>query len=108
MFTGLVTHVGVIDRVQPTDAGREFRVRARLDGLAIGDSVAVSGACLTVRECGDGWFSAAAVTTTLERTTMGEWTVGRRVNLERPLAAGDRFGGHFVLGHVDGVAAVTA
>jgi riboflavin synthase len=68
--------------------------------------VAVNGACLTVRECSAGWFTAAAVGTTLERTTMGEWHVGRRVNLERALRVGDRLGGHLVQGHVDGVARV--
>ena len=90
-----------------TPAGRELRVRCRYDDLADGESIAVNGACLTVREHGAGWFTAAAVTTTLERTTIGEWTAGRRVNLERAMQAGDRFGGHFVLGHVDGVASVT-
>ena len=59
-----------------------------------------------MREHGDGWFTVAAVTTTLERTTIGDWSVGRRVNLERALQVGDRFGGHFVQGHVDGVGAV--
>ncbi|HVZ48065.1 MAG TPA: riboflavin synthase [Gemmatimonadaceae bacterium] len=103
MFTGLITDVGTIDRVSDTDAGREFRVSCAWNDLAAGESVAVNGACLTVRDCGDGWFTAAAVHTTLGRTTMGDWRAGRRVNLERALRAGDRFGGHFVLGHVDGV-----
>jgi riboflavin synthase len=107
MFTGLITDVGTIDRVQTTAAGREFRVRTSYAGLAAGESIAVNGACLTVRECGDGWFTAAAVLTTLGRTTMGDWESGRRVNLERSLAAGDRLGGHLVQGHVDAVAEVT-
>ena len=68
--------------------------------------MAVDGACLTVLARGSGWFTAAALATTLERTTMGEWTAGRRVNLERAIRAGDRLGGHFVQGHVDGVATV--
>lgn len=107
MFTGLVDDVGTIERVTPTPAGREFRVRCRYDDLAEGESIAVNGACLTVRGRGPHWFSAAAVTTTLSRTTMGEWQAGRRVNLERALRLGDRFGGHMVQGHVDGVARVS-
>ena len=106
MFTGLIDDVGRITGVAASDAGREFRVECRYTDLAQGESVAVNGACLTVRECGAGWFTAAAVATTLDRTTMGAWTAGRRVNLERALRVGDRLGGHFVQGHVDGVATV--
>ncbi|HEY2897342.1 MAG TPA: riboflavin synthase [Gemmatimonadaceae bacterium] len=106
MFTGLVQDVGTIDQLRVTPAGRELRVRCRYDDLVDGESIAINGACLTVREHGAGWFTAAAVTTTLERTAIGEWTIGRRVNLERAMQAGDRFGGHLVLGHVDGVASV--
>jgi riboflavin synthase len=108
MFTGLVTDVGTIDRVQSTDAGREFRIRTSYRDLTAGESIAVSGACLTVREFGDGWFTVAAVLTTLGRTTMGDWQTGRSVNLERSLAAGDRLGGHMVQGHVDAVAEIVA
>jgi riboflavin synthase len=107
VFTGLIDDVGTIEKVTPTPAGREFRVRCRYDDLAEGESIAVNGACLTVRGRGAHWFSAAAVTTTLGRTTMGSWQSGRRVNLERAIRAGDRFGGHMVQGHVDGVARVT-
>ena len=107
MFTGLVDDVGTIERVTPTAAGREFRVRCRYDDLAEGESIAVNGACLTVRGRGPHWFTAAAVTTTLARTAMGSWQSGRRVNLERAIRAGDRLGGHIVQGHVDGVARVT-
>jgi riboflavin synthase len=106
VFTGLVDDVGTIERVTPTAAGREFRVRCGYDDLAEGESIAVNGACLTVRNRGPHWFTAAAVTTTLGRTTMGTWTSGRRVNLERAVRAGDRLGGHLVQGHVDGVARV--
>lgn len=108
MFTGLITDVGTIDRVQTTAAGREFRIRTSYPDLSAGESIAVNGACLTVREAGDGWFTAAAVLTTLGRTTLGDWEAGRRVNLERALAAGDRLGGHMVQGHVDAVAEVVA
>lgn len=106
MFTGLIDDVGRIATVVPSDAGREFRIECRYADLVPGESIAVNGACLTVRECGANWFTAAAVATTLDRTTMGSWGVGGRVNLERALQVGDRLGGHFVQGHVDGVAAV--
>jgi riboflavin synthase len=108
MFTGLITDVGTIDRVRTTDAGREFRIRTSYRDLSAGESIAVNGACLTIRDFGDGWFTVAAVLTTLGRTTIGDWEPGRRVNLERALAAGDRLGGHMVQGHVDAVAEVTA
>ena len=106
MFTGLVTDVGTIEAVQEGGAGRELRVRSAYEGLEDGESIALNGACLTVREHADGRFSVAAVGTTLERTTIAGWGIGTRVNLERALAAGDRLGGHLVQGHVDGVATV--
>lgn len=106
MFTGLIDDVGRITSVAPSDAGREFRIECRYTDLVQGESIAVNGACLTVRECGHNWFTAAAVTTTLDRTTMGSWDAAGRVNLERALRVGDRLGGHFVQGHVDGVATV--
>ena len=110
MFTGLVDDVGTIEHVAETEAGREFRVRSRYAGLTEGESIACDGVCLTVRELGaaeDGsWFTVAAVVTTLDRTALGGWTAGRRVNLERALRAGDRLGGHIVQGHVDGVGTV--
>ena len=106
MFTGLVDDLGVIERVESTDAGREFRVRCRYDDLALGESVACDGVCLTVRDRGPGWFTTAAAVMTLDRTTLGDWRAGRRVNLERALRLGDRLGGHMVQGHVDGVAVV--
>jgi riboflavin synthase len=106
MFTGLVDDVGVVERVERTEAGRELRVATRYVGLTAGESVAVNGACLTVREHGDGWFSAAAIVTTLDRTTIGSWETGRRVNLERAMRLGDRLGGHLVQGHVDAVGVV--
>ena len=108
MFTGLVDDIGTIERVIATEAGRELRVRCRYDDLGDGESIAVNGACLTVREHGAGWFTAAAVVTTLDRTTIGDWKAGTRVNLERALRAGDRLGGHIVQGHVDCVGEVVA
>jgi riboflavin synthase len=106
MFTGLIDDVGVVERVERTDAGRELRIRSRYAGLEDGESIAVNGACLTVRESGPAWFDVAAVVTTLGRTTIGDWVVGRRVNLERAMRLGDRLGGHLVQGHVDDVGVV--
>ena len=106
MFTGIVDDVGTIERVAETDAGRELRVLTAYRDLVQGESIAVNGACLTVREHGTGWFTVAAVVTTLERTTIGSWSAGRQVNLERAMRLGDRLGGHLVQGHVDGVGRV--
>jgi riboflavin synthase len=106
MFTGLVDDVGVVEHVERTEAGRELRVSSRYTGLTAGESIAVNGACLTVREHGDGWFTVAAIVTTLDRTTIGSWDAGRRVNLERAMRLGDRLGGHLVQGHVDAVGLV--
>jgi riboflavin synthase len=108
VFTGLIDDVGTIARVGDTSAGREFRIECRYRDLVAGESIAVNGACLTVVEYGDGWFTVRAVVTTLGRTTIGDWAEGRRVNLERALRVGDRLGGHFVQGHVDGVAEVVS
>ena len=106
MFTGLIDEIGTIDRIADTAAGREFRIRCGYQALAPGESIAVNGACLTARETGDGWFTVAAVVTTLGRTATGEWSVGGRVNLERAMRLGDRLGGHLVQGHVDEVGTV--
>ncbi len=106
MFSGLVDSVGTLDRVAQTEAGREFRITCGYDDLTAGESIAVNGACLTVREHGPGWFTVAAIGTTVDRTMLGGWRAGRRVNLERALRLGDRLGGHLVLGHVDGVGRV--
>jgi riboflavin synthase len=106
VFTGIIDDVGTIEQAATTPAGLELRVGCRYSDLASGESVALNGACLTVRECGPGRFTAAAVVTTLDRTTVGEWGVGTRINLERALRAGDRLGGHLVQGHVDGVGQV--
>ena len=108
MFTGLIDDVGRIEAVSQTANGLELRISCRYEDLVEGESIAVNGACLTVLAHGNGWFTVGAIATTLGRTTIGSWAVGRRLNLERALRAGDRLGGHFVQGHVDGVARVTA
>jgi riboflavin synthase len=108
MFTGLVDDVGTITAVEEGEAGREFRVACRYEDLAPGESIACNGACLTVRECAPGWFTVAAVVTTLDRTTIGGWHADRRLNLERAVRLGERLGGHIVQGHVDGVGEVLA
>ncbi|HEX7121334.1 MAG TPA: riboflavin synthase [Gemmatimonadaceae bacterium] len=106
MFTGIVDDVGTIDQVTEGDAGRELRIACRYTDAAPGESIAVNGVCLTVRATGPGWFTVAAATSTLERTTVGAWKPGTLVNLERSLTVGDRLGGHLVQGHVDGVGRV--
>lgn len=108
MFTGIVEEVGEIASVTPIGGGRAFHVRARdvLEGMDPGDSIAVDGVCLTVTELLPDGFSVQSVATTLERTILGEYAAGRRVNLERALAFGQRLGGHLVQGHVDGTGRV--
>jgi len=108
MFTGLIEEVGEVESARQTDTGRELRIRNSFQDISAGESIAVNGACLTVREFGDGWFDVAAVVTTLERTTVGAWKKGTRVNLERAIRLEDRLGGHIVQGHVDCVGIVAA
>jgi len=105
MFTGIVDAVGRLDAVALNN-GVELRIKASYKGVKKGESVAVNGACLTVERVVKGGFTVHAVATTLGRTLIGEWRKGRAVNLERALRAGDRLGGHFVQGHVDGVGTV--
>ena len=105
MFTGIVDAVGRIDSVALNN-GVELRIKASYKGVKKGESVAVNGACLTIERVVKGGFTVHAVATTLGRTLIGEWTKGRKVNLERALRAGDRLGGHFVQGHVDGVGTI--
>jgi riboflavin synthase len=108
MFTGIVRELGNVERVEPTDAGRRLRVRApeTARGIADGDSVSVSGVCLTAVAVEDGVIAFDMVQETLRRSTLGRLDVGARVNVEPALKAGDPVGGHFVQGHVDGVGRV--
>jgi riboflavin synthase len=106
VFTGLVEDVGSIAEVAPAPGGgARVSVRTRLPNqdLERGASIAVDGACLTVVERNNGTFSADVSVETLRRTTLSDRRPGDAVNLERPLALGERLGGHLVLGHVDGV-----
>lgn len=103
MFTGLITAVGEIVSVSRTDAGLELVVEAPYEQVELGESISLNGVCLTVRDFAPGRFTVAAVVTTLDRTTIGDWRVGSKVNLERAMAVGDKLGGHIVQGHVDGV-----
>lgn len=106
MFTGLVEAIGTIGQVEETSAGRELRLSGPWSDLQVGESIALNGACLTVLSIDGHSFSVAAVATTLGRTTIGDWTIGRSVNLERSRKVGDRLGGHIVQGHVDAVGTV--
>jgi riboflavin synthase len=109
MFTGIVEGQGeVVDlALAPEDAGARLRVRAPwLEGLRVGDSVAVNGCCLTVTALDPDGFSADVMAESLRRTALGRLGRGDHLNLERPLAVGDRLGGHMVQGHVDGLGRV--
>ena len=103
MFTGLIEDLGTVAAVERVPKGVRLSVRTRLEGLRHGASIAVDGVCLTAVELKGDRFTADLSPETLDRTTLGERKAGDRVNLERPLAVGDRLGGHLVLGHVDGV-----
>ncbi len=107
MFTGLVGDVGRIVGADTTADGQRLEVATRLAGeLAEGDSVAVNGVCLTATTVTPAGFTADAMHETLRRTSLGAAVAAGRVNLELPLRASDRLGGHVVQGHVDGVGTV--
>lgn len=110
MFTGLVEEVGQIRVCQNRGDGLSLTIQAShiLTDIAEGDSIAVDGVCLTVEKFTDREFSVQAVGETVSRSTLGHKSVGHAVNLERAMQASSRFGGHFVQGHVDGVATIDA
>ena len=108
MFTGIVEELGTINSIQvkSQDATLEIQAKDVLSDAKIGDSIAVDGACLTIRFLTSATFTVDASAETLRRTTLGERKVGEPVNLERSLRLSDRLGGHLVLGHVDEVATI--
>jgi len=109
MFTGIIQAVGTVAAIDVAGGDARARFAAGELGLADvrnGDSIAVNGVCLTVIDIADGVFSTDISAETLARTTLGRLRVGSRINLEKPLAFGDRLGGHLVSGHVDGIATV--
>ena len=106
MFTGIIEEMGAVTR----RSGANLAVMAErvLDGLALGDSIAINGACMTVVEFSDDTFVIQLSPESIRCTTLGDLKPGDAVNLERAMAAGDRFGGHFVQGHVDAVGRVNS
>ncbi|MEU2433569.1 riboflavin synthase [Streptomyces sp. NPDC007861] len=110
MFTGIVEELGEITAVEELGDACRFRLRGPVvtDGAKHGDSIAVNGVCLTVVETGGGEFTADVMAETLKRSSLGALGAGSRVNLERPMVADGRFGGHIVQGHVDGTGTIIA
>jgi riboflavin synthase len=111
MFTGLVEDVGTVARADRRSDAFVLAVRPEripLGELTVGESICHDGACLTVTEIGRDSFSVLAGAETLARTTLGNLRVGKRVNLERSLKVGDRLGGHWVTGHIDGTGELAA
>jgi riboflavin synthase len=106
MFTGIVTALGTVRRARRTPNGLEVTITHPYGRLAIGESIAVDGTCLTVVRTRGETFTVEAVTMTRGRTNFAAYRAGRRVNLERSLQLGDLLGGHLVAGHVDGVGTV--
>jgi len=109
MFTGIIQSIGEVDSITANEGDVELQIAAPglgLETVAIGDSIAVNGCCLTVTRLVDNAFLADVSHETLNVTTLGDWQVGTLVNLEKALAAGQALGGHYVTGHVDGVATV--
>jgi riboflavin synthase len=114
VFTGIITDVGTVETVDRNRKDARFEIACAYDpvSIAIGASIACSGACLTVvelqRTASGCTFAVDVSAETLARTTLGAWRKGTRINLERSLKLGDELGGHIVSGHVDGVGEVTA
>lgn len=109
MFTGLIEEVGAVARVQRAGNSQTVEVQCRtvLEGLKPGDSVALDGACQTVTAVRQDSFAVETLAVSLAKTNLGEYRVGRRVNLERALLPTSRLGGHFVQGHVEATAPIT-
>ena len=109
MFTGIIEELGEVSAVTPIDGGFRFTLTAETvtGNLKIGDSIAINGVCLTAIRIDEQQFDVEAVGETLDKTNIGQLKINDKVNLERALAAGGRFGGHFVQGHVNAVARIT-
>jgi len=105
VFTGLVADLGTVTAVDASEDGVRLTVRTSLE-LREGDSIAVNGVCLTATSLPDGGFTADVMNETLRRSSLGTLEEGSKVNLELPLRADDRLGGHFVQGHVDGLGTI--
>ncbi|MDB5679052.1 riboflavin synthase [Sphingomonas bacterium] len=107
MFTGIITDIGTIERVERRGDLR-VRVATAYDTATVdlGASISCSGVCLTVIDKGPGWFTVDVSGETVARTAQGQWSQGRKLNLERAMKLGDELGGHIVTGHIDGVAEV--
>lgn len=107
MFTGIITDVGRVGAIrQNGDMRARIETGYDTSTIDIGASIASDGVCLTVVELGEGWYDVDISSETLSKTNIGNWVVGKKVNLERALRVGDELGGHIVSGHVDGVAEV--
>ncbi|MBX9708551.1 MAG: riboflavin synthase [Caulobacteraceae bacterium] len=108
MFTGIITDIGRVRAVAQTARDRRYEIETAWDtsGIDLGASISHSGVCLTVVEKGPGWFAVEVSGETLSKTTLGAWTAGTKINLERATRAGDELGGHIVSGHVDGLGSV--
>lgn len=103
MFTGIIEQTGKILSIHELEFGKEFVISADFPSFQIGESIAVDGVCLSVCEYFPSQFKVQASYETLQKTTLGSFAIGHTVHLERAMKIEDRFGGHFVLGHVDGV-----
>ena len=109
MFTGIIEEKGTVERITAGSAAGSLSIRASkvLEGTRIGDSIAVNGVCLTVTSLGPRSFTADVMPETLRRSSLGALGSGSTVNLERAMAAGGRFGGHIVSGHIDGTGEIS-
>src|SRR5438876_377415 len=105
MFTGLVEEMGTVRDLRAVEDGTQLSIAAvtTREGLALGDSIAVDGTCLTITSLDPEGFTVGLSPETLQRTNLDERSVGDRINLERSLQVGGRLGGHYVQGHVDGI-----
>ncbi len=109
MFTGIITDIGTIMAIeQRGDLRATIATGYDMASVDLGASIACSGVCLTVVDKGPGWFAVDISGETVSRTAQGQWTAGRRLNLERALRVGDELGGHIVTGHVDGIGEIVA